>query len=276
MMALDPFNVLAKWPLEGLEDFVRECRRRNIREVYLTGSNTEPLLYQHLGKLVEYLRQEISGVHLGIRSNGVLIPEQIEEWLLFDEGSITICSTSTEINQQMMGGPPPNLKEISKLCQDQLMQVTINITLGPENKTDIHYTLDDILNIDYPWKWINLREPYGQPEVGNPLEGWTKQGEIYGMPFYLVDRDLYDPSMGGIRVTYWNVHYVQVKSVNLYANGHISTDYAVSKGHDPVMGEVKDQSQFVHGRQVKQWQYDKYKQLQRNSQQVRIFMEKIQ
>lgn len=274
MMSLDPLNVLATWPLEGIEKFVRECRRRKIKEVYLTGSNTEPLLYQHLGKLVRYLRQEIPGVHLGIRSNGVLAPEKMYEWLLFDEASITVCSTSTEINQQMMGGPPPDLKEIVRLCRDQLMQMTINITLGPENKTDIHYTLDDILNLDYWWKWINLREPYGQPRVGNPLEGWTKAGTIYGMPYYLVDTDLNDPlAATGMRVTYWDVHYVRVKSVNLYANGHISTDYSVSKGHDPVRGEVKEQRFFTHGRQVEQWQYKRYQQLAMNSENLRNFMD---
>jgi organic radical activating enzyme len=270
MMGLDPFINLNEWPLDGIDNFITECNAKQITEVYLTGSNTEPLLYGQLPKLVEYLRANIPALHLGVRSNGVLVEDLKEDWLLFDEASITICSTDKAINEKMMGGLPPRLDRIAEISGPKNMQLTLNITLGPENLDNVKQTLDDVLDI-YPWKWINLREPYGQPHVGNPFDYWEPDGYIYGMPYYYVFSE-----WGKIRITYWNVHYVQVKSVNLYANGRLSTDYSVSKGHDPVLGEVKDQSKFPRGRQVKQWQYDKYKQLQRNSQQVRIFMEKIQ
>lgn len=53
-------------------------------------------------------------------------------------------------------------------------------------------------------------------------------------------------------VTYWDVHYVEVESVNLYANGLVSETYPVTAGHHPT-GFVLDQSHFGVGRQSEQW-----------------------
>lgn len=66
----------------------------------------------------------------------------------------------------------------------------------------------------------------------------------HGSPTYQFTRSL--------SITYWDVHYVEVESVNLYANGRISLDYPITRGHTD-LGIVKDQSNFVHGRQVEQW-----------------------
>lgn len=92
---------------------------------------------------------------------------------------------------------------------------------------------------------VNLREPYGQPHLGNPLELLEPEGIRLGMPFY---------NVFGVDVTYWDIHYVEVESVNLYANGNVSKTYPVSLGHDPAVGKVKDQGHFsVSGRQFDQW-----------------------
>jgi hypothetical protein len=96
------------------------------------------------------------------------------------------------------------------------------------------------------FKKVNIREPYGQTHIGDPLAGtqFARAGTIYGMPIY---------NVYGMQVTYWDVHYVEVESVNLYANGNVSVTYPVTKGHDPVLGTVFDQSNFSQGRQFDQW-----------------------
>lgn len=57
-----------------------------------------------------------------------------------------------------------------------------------------------------------------------------------------------------MEIAYWDVHYVEVESVNLYANGVVSEDYPVTRGHDPIYGNVKDQGNYLKsGRQQEQW-----------------------
>ena len=98
-------------------------------------------------------------------------------------------------------------------------------------------------------KRVNLREPYGQPHIGDPMarQGFKAAGERLGMPFYVWE-------FGGLDVMYWDVHYVEVESINLYANGRVSEDYPITRGHDAVTGKVLGQEHWrVAGRQQAQW-----------------------
>jgi hypothetical protein len=150
----------------------------------------------------------------------------------------------------MMGvGVPPNLGQILSMSYDK--DIKINIVLGPENTQGTHIydmicKFDELIErLEFGGLDVNLREPYGQPHVGNPFEKLLPVGYLYGMPQYRFEN---------VIVTYWDVHYVEVESVNLYANGVISTDYPITRGHDPIYGQVLDQSHFLKsGRQQEQW-----------------------
>src|SRR3990172_8839296 len=71
MMALDSLNNLDTWPLKNLDEFIQACKERDISEINLTGSNTDPLLYRHISKLHDYLEHHIPNLVLGVRTNGV-------------------------------------------------------------------------------------------------------------------------------------------------------------------------------------------------------------
>ena len=120
------------------------------------------------------------------------------------------------------------------------------MVLGPENRERSHllsmFRHLELLGIHK----VNLREPYGQPHIGSPLDSWAELGRIqFGMPVYWV---------GAVEVTYWDVHFVEVESVNLYANGIVSVDYPITRGHDPIYGTVQGQEHFTKsGRVHEQW-----------------------
>ena len=247
MMGLDKYNVLDTWPLDGLDEFIQECRDHGIKEINLTGSNTEPLMYKHNPELVAYLRKEIPGVTLGLRTNAVLAERRIEDFKLFDLISISVTSFDHEVYKATMGqGTPPKIDRLAELAPDA--ELRANIVLVPEMlpglmDTIATFAINGILR-------INLREPYGQPHMGNPLEKFDdtslRTGTLYDMPQYKIM---------GAEVTYWDVHYVMVGSLNLYASGRISHDYSVTKGHSDY-GEVKGQEHFkTFGRKTEQWVY---------------------
>jgi organic radical activating enzyme len=247
MMALDKYNNLSTFPLDNINNFVEECSARGIREVNLTGSNTDPLLYERIPQLKLFLRSRL-GAHFkfGVRTNGALIPSRQSDWNCFDKASISLPSLNSAIYKSMMGsGEPPDLDRILAISQGKAIK--INIVLGPENvkSRDLMATLLELARIGI--KTVNLREPYGQPHIGDPLAMWGHEpfGYLYGMPRY---------DFAGMQVVYWDVHYVEVESVNLYANGVVSINYPITKGHDPKRGAVLDQSNFVtSGRRQEQW-----------------------
>jgi hypothetical protein len=263
MMGLDSYNNLATWPLNGLDTFVEKCQEHNVKEVNLTGTNTDPALYLYLDQLCAYLRRNIPGVVLGIRTNGALLEKRSKAMKLFDKGSISVTSFNKEIYNKTMGqGCPPDIRafmnEDCKLSEN----LKLNIVLCPEilegdDCCDLLNTLTTLNflafersmlknNPSFKLK-VNLREPYGQPHIGDPMPGFgfIRTGERLGMSQY---------NFGWLDVTYWDVHYVEVESVNLYANGNVSEDYPVTRGYDSELGVVRDQSNWDKpGRHVEQW-----------------------
>lgn len=252
MMALDPLNVLNKFPLDGIDEFIDKCVEKGVKEINVTGTNTDPLLYNHLAELKEMLLKRIPDLVFGIRTNGALSEQKSDLLKLFNKGSITICSFDPEIYLKMMGsGSPPDLEKVLPNYQ-HFTSLKVNVVLGDENVKDNDFlnTIDILnkFNIDK----VNLREPYGQSHIGNPFDKifMKPSGTILGMPYYDFHKA---SSMVNTRVCYWDVHYVEVESVNLYANGVVSLTYPITKGHDPVNGKVLDQSNFKKGRQQQQW-----------------------
>lgn len=257
MMALDPENNLDTWPLVGIDKFIDKCNERGVKDVFVTGTNTDPLLFKHTRKLAFEIKNRIIGSRLGIRTNAVALHDY-NQLLPYTNGSVTICSFDPYIYKKMMGqGEPPDLAKLVQMTNDAGWRepFKVNIVLGPENcggRTLLTSRVSaDIVNsitecIDKGIKRINLREPYGQPTVGNPLEIFEDRmvEQVHGMSTY----DFY-----GTYVTYWDVHYCEVESVNLYANGKVSEDYPITRGHSDETGKVLDQSNFSHGRHNEQW-----------------------
>lgn len=248
MMALDPLDVLDVFPLPGLDGFVASCMEHGVSEVNVTGTNTDPLLYRHVAELREALESGIPGLVLGIRTNGALSAARKDVLRLFDKGSLTVCSFDPLIYKAMMGsGIPPDLGEILPFY-DHFSDLKLNVVLGDENVRGWDFLDTVLVASNHGIKRINLREPYGQSHIGDPLAalGLSPVRMNLGMPVYDVH---------GASVCYWDVHYVEVESVNLYANGVVSTTYPITRGHDPVSGAVIPQSEWGKGRHFEQWRY---------------------
>jgi organic radical activating enzyme len=234
MMALDSENNLNEWPLRGLDEFLERCRAR-VRTIYLTGTNTDPLLYRHHRSLVARIWDH--GFRAGLRTNGVAYDRDVFD--LYESASVTICSLDKATNEAMMGGPPSDLPRI--LLNHPKLDLKVNVVLGPENRTRIEDLLSQLAGLGV--RRVNLREPYGQPHVGNPLQYCAESRRQLGMPTY---------NWRGMHVTYWDVHYCHVESVNLYANGRVSIDYPITRGCSDA-GTVQPQSDFPGGRVRMQW-----------------------
>lgn len=240
MMALDPLNNLDTFPIKNFDLFIAECRTKDIHEMCVSGTNTDPLLYKHTDKLLGAIREALPGVPIALRTNAVAYKREL--FSQYDKASVTLCSANEDVYRAMMGrGNPPDLARV--IAENPHMDIRVNVVLGPENiaHSDIFRTLDYCADLKV--SRVNLREPYGQPHVGNPMPRELWSVDKLGMPVY---------HWRGVQVMYWDVHFVEVESVNLYANGNISTDYPITRGHD-VTGEVRDQSQFPGGRIREQW-----------------------
>ena len=96
MMQLDRFNVLDKWPLEGVHHFTELCQ---LRRINLTCTNTDPLLYKHLWEMKGYLKAKLPNLVFGCRTNG-LANRSLES---FDKVSFSIPSFNPNIYKKLWG-----------------------------------------------------------------------------------------------------------------------------------------------------------------------------
>lgn len=242
MMGVDHLDSLDVYPVRGYRRFIDTCRETMTPEVYLTGTNTDPALYQHLPALLEALHTEEHFRKVGLRTNGVR--DLSEDVLaLLTHMSLSCPSMDPMVYAANMGhGYPPDVARWVQRCRRALVQLRINVVLTPSVIPGLMAYLQTLALMGV--RSVNLREPYGQAHVGNPLADREPLRTRLGMPVY----DVYD-----MDVMYWDVHYVEVESVNLYANGHVSLTYPVSKGHDFDRGIVRDQTQWGVGRQAMQW-----------------------
>ena len=252
MMALDPYNNLDTWPLTNFSEFVATCKEKGVSEVNITGTNTDPLLFTHTLELREALDANFPELLFGLRTNGVLALARPDLWELYNKASITVCSFTPDVYKKMMGrGKAPDIAEI--IAQSNHMKsLKLNVVLGPENtaerthddSADVYETLRHAADLGIAR--VNLREPYGQPHVGDPMAGKYEQVKTtLGMPTY---------DFRGVQVTWWDVHYVEVESVNLYASGKVSVTYPITLGHDDATGKVLAQENFQGGRVHEQWE----------------------
>ncbi|MGC3959586.1 MAG: radical SAM protein [Verrucomicrobiota bacterium] len=234
MMALDSFNSLKAWPLDGLSEFMLRCKMRGVREVNLTGTNTDPSLFQRQRELLSILHDQ--EFRVGIRTNGA-----VRDIPYYDYASLSVTSLDPDLYRKTMGqGSPPN---IEWWLERYGLGLKINIVLCPETvPDDLYATITRLARMGIGR--INLREPYGQPHIGDPFSDMKADGSVKGMPVYVID---------GCGVCYWDVHYCEVESVNLYASGRVSETYPITKGHADD-GIVRGQEHFLKaGRVRKQW-----------------------
>lgn len=237
--------------LRGLDAFIAQCKLRGVTEVNITGTNTDPLMRDGLIGLCQYLRSE-GFTNIGIRTNAVQHDKLIAVIPYIDKFSVSITSFDPAVYKTTMGsGTPPDLQPIIEAADAANVPIKLNVVLCPENVKD-----GDILTTisrarDLGIVKINFREPYGQARIGDVLaaRGYRQTKTVFGNPCY----EFVSGTTPYIACTYWDVHYTEVESINLYADGRISTDYPITLGHSEELGAVKDQSNFEQGRQREQW-----------------------
>lgn len=91
------FSAWENWPY-----FLAKCRLNGIRKLYVTGQNTDSLLYRHLPELIESLHDQ--GFQVGMRTNGYLALDRMDTINRCDLSvGYSIHTLRPETNHRLMG-----------------------------------------------------------------------------------------------------------------------------------------------------------------------------
>jgi pyruvate-formate lyase-activating enzyme len=214
----DRGNNLGEFPLRGLDAFTRALAREGIREVSLTGTNTEPLLYRHPRALTRALRRAVPGVRLSLHTNGVLAEEKLDVVHLFDRVCVSFPSFRPDTFRKMTGGGAAF--DLAALVARLSIPVKVSTTVNEDNADEVHEIIEGCARAGV--RRLSLRRVFG-PTAGAALPLLADHEPVArfgGNPVYR----LHD-----VEVTVWDFGSSELRCLNLFADGTVSDDYLLSR-----------------------------------------------
>lgn len=204
---------LARFPLIRLQDFCARMARDNVRELSITGTDTEPLLYRHTECLVSHLRRALPGVRLSLHTNGTLILSRPETFNLYDRATISFPSFHPATCQAMTGSQA--VLDLRPILSAARIPVKLSTLIAPENLPELDSIVERCRSLGV--RRIVLRRLWqGGPDWAP--RGISPSRTFAGNPVYELD---------GIEVTVWDFHRTRMRCLNLYADGSIVDEYDV-------------------------------------------------
>lgn len=213
------------------DEFVALCKEKNVKRVYVTGQNTDSLLYKHLDSLVDHLQAD--GFDVGLRTNGYLAHRQLPTLQKCRRSvGLSIHTLDPDTNEKIMGRRDlPNWDTLIP----QIPNVRVSIVLNRYNEheaPELFKYLAGFNNVKYVQVrriCTDSRESFLLPDV-EAYERVAEQialthnpvGEFYTAPIYLLH---------GKEFCFWRTVKTSIDSLNYFTDGTISDEYFVVEGY---------------------------------------------
>lgn len=216
---------------KNFETFISQCKENEIKKLYLTGQNTDSLMYKYFGELRDYLQDE--GFKFGIRTNGYKTLDKLNE-IQKCNGTIGISINSLipEANYSIMRRKDiPQWERIIPFLNDVRIAIVIN-RYNVHEFFDIVKYVSQFKNI----KYVQARRISTDTrmnllahdiQVYEDLYNYVKIKYEQTGEFYLAQQF----NMFGIEVDFWRTVETSINSINYFTDGTISDEYFVVEGY---------------------------------------------
>jgi MoaA/NifB/PqqE/SkfB family radical SAM enzyme len=203
---------LGLFPLAGLGLFVRELAARGIREVSVTGTSTDPLLYRHTRELVGALRAGVPGVRLSLHTNGVLALPRMHDLNLYDRATISIPSFREETYARLAGAR--GVPDLAAIVERARIPLKLSTLLTEHNLAEVPEIVARARELGL--RRIVLRRRRGERSPLDPFPGAVPVRSFAGNPVYELD---------GLEATIWDFDRTHLGCLGLFSDGEIREGY---------------------------------------------------
>jgi molybdenum cofactor biosynthesis enzyme MoaA len=253
--ALSPSNLRA-WPLPGLPAFVRRLAATGTTRVICTGTTTDPLLYSHLGPLLQALRTSVPRAHVSLHTNGVLAAARAELFNSFDTVTLSLNSFERGVYSELHGArcidrcarvnvcPSDedcrrvragvrSMPDITRIMRLARVPVKLSCVLTPANSApaDVRAYVDAARRLGVTRIAFRHVHDATAPHDGAAAAAADASGaRLFGDAAPLrahAGNPVYD--LGGVEVTHWRFEGTTGRSLNLFADGSLSADYLLAR-----------------------------------------------
>jgi pyruvate-formate lyase-activating enzyme len=221
---------------EKFNEFVDDCKSKDIKQIYITGQNTDSLQYLYLSELIDRLKSE--GFYVGLRSNGLLAMEKMDAvnqctTCFGDAVSYSIHTLKSDVQQKIIG-----VKEVpdwSEIIRSTKAKLRISIVVNRWNKSeviDILHFLKQFNNVEY----VQLRRVstetkmklYAPDQKAFDCLAADLISDLPTIAEYETARVL---DFYGLKVSLWATVSTSANSINYFTNGVISDEYFIIEGY---------------------------------------------
>lgn len=233
---LRPHNQL-KTPvaeLPNFDEFLAKCRKEGVTKIYVTGQNTDSLLYAHLEELIAYLHNK--GFMVGLRTNGYLAGRKMSVINQCDLSvGYSIHSLDPVTNKMIMDRSDlPDWDTIIPATQNP----RVSIVLTRCNEFEFFDLLRFTARFKGHLRYVQVRRPSTDtrvqlltPDMAAYERVYTQVANIFGPPKKRLwgDAEVYE--IYEQEVVFWRTVKTTVNSLNYFTDGTISDLYFVVEGY---------------------------------------------
>lgn len=239
LSAVGDMNAVHFSEWKKFDEFLGNCDSAGIKNIYITGQNTDALLYKYIDDLILYIQGR--GMLVGIRTNGLLADGKLD--------TINKCKRSVGYSMHTLR-PDTAMKIMgvsripdwnTLLKETKQSRVAIVITrYSVEEFFDIVEYIRQFPNV----KYIQARRICTDTRAAE----LNKDIQVYENLFSQIEREhrflrrfygaeIYD--VGGAEVTFWRTVETTVNSWNYFVDGTVSKEYFIVEGYLKNSGKVR-------------------------------------
>jgi len=205
-------DTLAAWPPPGLARLAAAVRAEGVRELTLSGVDTDPLLYRHLGRLLAWLGWACPGARLVLHTNGRLLLARRGELGGLDRLTVSVPSLVPATCLALTGQAEP--LDLAALVRAAGVPVKASVLLSPLNRAELPGLIHRLRAAGVGR--VALRQPVGRLDTYDPLPGARPARWFAGNPVYLLD---------GLEVTVWDFARTTLRALSLLPDGRLVDGY---------------------------------------------------
>lgn len=217
---------------KNFNHFLKKCQDNNVKKLYITGQNTDSLMYHYLEELIDYLHYH--NFDVGLRTNGYLAEEKMSIINKTDLSvGYSIHSLHPVTTNMIVGrSDMPRWDYILRLTERPRVQIVVN-------RCNKHEFFDILKYLQhYPRiRYIQARRVSTDtrlellaPDIAAYEELYTQVSQIFPLKEKIFgDAEVY--TIYGQDVVFWRTVKTTANSLNYFTDGTVSEEYFVVEGY---------------------------------------------
>jgi molybdenum cofactor biosynthesis enzyme MoaA len=215
-------NNLDQFRLASLQSFLDQVKARHIRDISISGTNTDPLLYRHKNALLQTIRAALPSVRINLHTNGLLAFRYLDFVNNCDRLTLSLSTLRPSTARLLTGSP--HVLDLASLLPRLHIPAKLSSVLLPEN-------VDEIPQLILLCQSLGIKRLALRKLVAPPLSHAVPVPALPALALpptpsrFFAQNPVYD--LPDLEVTLWDFDLSSLRCLNLFSDGTMSDSYSL-------------------------------------------------